>query len=62
MLVTTRKETFYKVEMTAEQRTNLIFVLATIDNKESGIWPDAEVTKEQLQTIDDLRVALLNAA
>lgn len=61
MIVTIRNETFYKVEMTAEQRINLIFGLAAIDDKESNIWPDQDVTKEQLQAMSDLRQSLLKA-
>ncbi len=62
MMVTTRTVTYYKVEMTAQQRQALILGLLHFTDNEKGIWPENPLNKEQTKAMDDLRVSLLNAA
>ncbi len=61
MIVTIRKETFYKVEMTAQQRQALVLGLLHFTDTENGVWPENPLSKEQIEVMDDLRVSLLNA-
>lgn len=61
MRVTTKTETFFNVEMTAQQREALIIALLIFADKENGLWPDDPLSKEQIEVMDDLRVSLLNA-
>lgn len=57
MIVTIRNETFYKVEMTAEQRIDLIDALKGLVNR-----PEQQnLSRDQWEVLDDLRQALLNA-
>jgi len=59
MIVTQRNETFYKVEMTAQQRQAVILGLLTCT--ENTLLQDS-LHQEQKEALSDLRQSLLNAA
>ncbi len=55
MIVRIKTETFFNVEMTAQQRKALILGLLNVSENNP-------LDKEQKEVIRDLRVSLLNAA
>jgi len=61
MIVTTKTETKYKVEMTARQREALILGLMVAVENGDGLRTQ-DLSGEQKEVMQDLRVSLLNAA
>ena len=61
MIVTTKTERFFSVEMTAQQRQALILGLMVAVENGEGIKAQ-DLTGEQKEVMQDLRVSLLNAA
>ena len=61
MIVTTIIETKYRVEMTARQREALILGLVVAVDNDDGIKL-TDLSDEQKEAMQDLRVSLLNAA
>ena len=65
MLVTTKTEKFFNVEMTARQREALIVGLVALmenDAQAHHHFQAVELNDEQKEAVEDLRVSLLNAA
>lgn len=61
MIITIRKEKFYKVEMTSAQRADLIFGLLIAVESGERLEPK-DLSVAQKEVMQDLRVSLLNAA
>jgi hypothetical protein len=58
MIVKTKTETFFNVQMTAEQRQVLVVALLRVD--EALVYD--YLSKDEKEVLNDLRVSLLNAA